>query len=82
MDLLDLDILGANWQMAGTGATGDANGDGAVDLLDLDLLGSQWQMGASGSFESALAASGIAVPEPAAIVIFGLAMPAIIRRRR
>ncbi len=57
VDLLDLDILGSNWQMAGDPATGDANGDGNVDLLDLDLLGSQWQQ--SASFAAALGAEGI-----------------------
>ncbi len=39
VDLLDLDIVGAN---SGTGQgynQGDINGDGAVDLLDLDILG-------------------------------------------
>lgn len=80
VDLLDLDVLGANWQMAGTPTTGDANGDGTVDLLDLDLLGSQWQQ--SASFESALAASGIAVPEPAALTLLALGSLMVARRRR
>ncbi len=80
VDLLDLDILGANWQAAGTAATGDANGDGVVDLLDLDLLGAQWQQ--SGSFEAALAASGIAVPEPASMLLVAAGMGLIARRRR
>ncbi len=80
VNLLDLDILGANWQMNGTASTGDANGDGFVNLLDLDTLGAQWQM--SGSFAEALAASGIAVPEPGsfALIIAGSAL--IARRRR
>ncbi len=65
VDLLDLDILGQNWQMTGDALAGDANADGVVDLLDLDILGSQWQ---GSSFAEALAASGIAVPEPASLV--------------
>lgn len=43
VDLLDLDILGANFGMTPTtSASGDANGDGTTDLLDLDVLGSQF----------------------------------------
>ncbi len=78
VDLLDLDILGGNWQMNGTAATGDANGDGFVDLLDLDELGSQWQQ--SASFEAALAATGI--PEPGSLALLGLGGLAIMRRRK
>ncbi len=80
VDLLDLDILGGNWQMVGTASTGDANGDGTVDLLDLDLLGAQWQQ--SGSFAEALAASGIAVPEPASAALLAMGALALTRRRR
>ncbi len=80
VDLLDLDILGSNWQAMGvTKAQGDANGDGNVDLLDLDVLGGQWQQ--SGSFASALAAAGI-VPEPASIALIGAGSLMIARRRR
>ncbi len=80
VDLLDLDILGGNWQMPGDGTTGDATGDGVVDLLDLDALGSQWQQ--SGSFEAALAASGIAVPEPASALALLLGAGLFARRRQ
>ncbi len=81
VDLLDLDVLGANWQSSGaTNATGDANGDTIVDLLDLDVLGSQWQQ--SSSFAEALAASGIAVPEPASMVLLAAGGLLISRRRR
>lgn len=80
VDLLDLDILGQNWQLAGTASTGDANGDGVVNLLDLDQLGGQWQQ--SSSFAEALAASGIAVPEPASIALIGLAAVGGLSRRR
>ncbi len=81
VDLLDLDVLGSNWQSTGaTKATGDANGDGTVDLLDLDVLGGQWQQ--SSSFAEALAASGIAVPEPGSLVLLGLGSLMVARRRR
>ncbi len=42
VDLLDLDILGQNWQGAGTWSFGDFNGDQIVNLIDLDILGSGW----------------------------------------
>ncbi len=67
VNLLDLDILGANWQGTGTPTTGDATGDGLVNLLDLDELGQQWQ--GSAAFNAALAAAaasnhGLPIPEP------------------
>ncbi len=81
VDLLDLDILGANWQTGNAlPATGDANGDSVVDLLDLDILGSQWQQ-SSAAFEAALAASSITVPEPAALSILAGGL-LLLRRRR
>ena len=42
VDIVDLDIQGANW---GTGTElvhGDANGDGVVDILDLTTVGANW----------------------------------------
>ena len=48
VDLLDLDILGADFGMTAPPATADANGDGNVDLLDLDILGAEFGM-SSGS---------------------------------
>ncbi|CAL1151158.1 unnamed protein product [Cladocopium goreaui] len=58
VDLLDLDILGANFGGPGDMSTGDANGDGTVDLLDLDILGGEFGTSASS-----------AVPEPTAAVL-------------
>lgn len=80
VDLLDLDILGANWALTATTQTGDANHDGIVDLLDLDILGAQWE-GAS-CFSAALAASGLSVPEPGVAGSAGMAALAIYLRRR
>ncbi len=43
VSLLDLDVLGANWQSTNaTWGEGDFSGDGTVSLLDLDLLGRNW----------------------------------------
>ncbi len=80
VNLLDLDILGQNWQQAGTSGTGDANGDGLVNLLDLDLLGQQW--GSSASFAAALDASGLSVPEPASAALVLVGGLALVRRRK
>lgn len=80
VNLLDLDILGANYNDSGTlTETGDANGDGVTNLLDLDILGTQWQQ--SSSFAEALAAAGI-VPEPATLGLLVIGGVAASRRRR
>ncbi len=90
VDLLDLSILGGNWQQAvGSYADGDANGDGVVDLLDLSDLGQNWQSGAGAttlSFADAVASVGlppVPVPEPGAAALFVIVAGAgLIRRRR
>ncbi|MEO0531966.1 MAG: dockerin type I domain-containing protein [Planctomycetota bacterium] len=59
VDLLDLDILGANFGSTDAGvAQGDFNGDGNVDLLDLDILGANFGN-----------VSAVSVPEPATQVL-------------
>lgn len=74
VDLLDLDILGANFGTTGgaTVATGDFNGDGNVDLLDLDILGGNF--GASSNPAS--------VPEPMGLTLVAFAAVAAVVRRR
>ncbi len=79
--LLDLDALGASWNAEGAGwSGGDFNGDGTTSLLDLDILGQNWNAGTS--FEAALAASGIAVPEPASLGLVLAGAGLLARRRR
>ncbi len=87
VNLLDLDLLGANWRAEDAGWDGaDFNNDGMTDLLDLDILGGNWGWGVEepGAFASALAASGVGslVPEPgtAALAIAGVIV--LVRRRR
>ena len=71
VDLLDLDILGANFGGPGDSSTGDANGDGVVDLLDLDILGA--------NFGESL--TGTAVPEPTTLAMLVLTGLVALRRR-
>ena len=72
VDLLDLDILGANFDGPGTPSTGDANGDGTVDLLDLDILGNEFGQSASAT----------STPEPTSALLAGLALTVGLTRRR
>ena len=75
VDLLDLDILGANFNASPASlGQGDLNGDNVVDLLDLDILGANF---------GATADSPFSVPEPtsAFIALLGFAGSAVARRR-
>lgn len=71
VNLVDLNILGANFGMPVPVANGDADGDGDSDLVDLNILGSEFTTGAA------------AVPEPASCLIAfaGIAMAAARRRQ-
>ncbi len=86
VDLVDLDILGTNWELSDTiWGEGDASGDRITDLIDLDLLGLNWGVGVSEdlpAFDTALAGSGIAVPEPASLAWLTFTGAAIAFRRR
>jgi hypothetical protein len=65
VDLLDLDILGANFGLSpATFAQGDFNADNIVDLLDLDILG--------GNFGATSPAN--AIPEPTTVFLTLAAM--------
>ena len=73
VDLLDLDILGANFGATdATVAQGDFNGDTVVDLLDLDILGANFGQ-----------SSSEAVPEPTSLLTAGVAVMLLgpVRRR-
>jgi hypothetical protein len=81
VDVLDLDLLGQNWNQSGRHwGHADYNGDGTVDVLDLDTLGQNWnQSGGSNNPLNSVpsgggAGGGAAVPEPASFVLAGLAL--------
>ncbi len=85
VNLADLQILGDNWQGTVTAyEDGDFNGDGQVNLADLQILGDNWGIGTSPdlSFDEALLASGLNIPEPATMLLLFAASPALLRRTR
>jgi hypothetical protein len=77
---LDIAAVSSHWLLSGSaGINGDANGDGVVNGLDIALIASNWlQTGGAG------AGTGIAVPEPSAIILAGVGAIALLgwRRRR
>lgn len=78
VDVLD---LATHWQTSGTWAGGDFNGDGFVDVLDLGILAAHWQ-NSGGTFEQALAATGLSVPEPVVLSALAMCLVPMLRRRR
>ena len=72
VDLLDLDILGANFGATPANISqGDFNGDNVVDLLDLDILGANFGVGTAAG-----------VPEPTTPMLLAAAAVAAVRVRR
>ena len=68
----DLGILGAHYgQGDKTWFECDFNGDGYVDVGDLGLLGANYGSGAGGA----------AIPEPAGLLLFGAAVPMLLKRK-
>ena len=69
VDLLDLDVLGANFDASGAiYAEGDFNGDAVVDLLDLDILGTNFGVTVTAT---AVAEPGVATLSVCAVVLLG-----------
>ncbi len=79
VDVTDLGALATNWQTSAPWTGGDFNYDGFVDVTDLGALATNWQAGVGsplgpGSLEQAMQSvglSGMAVPEPASLVLAG-----------
>ena len=77
VDVVDLGILASNWKKTiappeTSWTHGDFNGDRVVDVVDLGALATNWKKGVSGA----------PLPEPAALSLLALAVPAIFRRRK
>lgn len=83
VSLLDLDILGQNFNQPGGWADGDFNGSGTVSLADLDILGQFFGAGGPAVARAYLASKGISVPEPSSWALMALGGTAcLIRARR
>ena len=80
VDLADLNILGANWGLAGaTYLDGDFDQDGTVGLSDLNILGANWSASTTSTLALASAPSA-SVPEPSALGLALLGLAGIYRR--
>ncbi|MEZ6191290.1 MAG: PEP-CTERM sorting domain-containing protein [Phycisphaerales bacterium] len=74
--IADLNIVLGNWNSnvtAGDELQGDPSGDGFVGIEDLNTVLGNWNAGTP--------PSGVAVPEPASLVLLGLGGLAALRRR-
>ncbi|MCC6682996.1 MAG: hypothetical protein IT445_19015 [Phycisphaeraceae bacterium] len=72
VNLADLQILGDNWQSgAAQWSQADFTGDGVVNLADLQIIGDNWGFGAAADigYDEALQSLGLAVPEPASLLL-------------
>ncbi|MAE62029.1 MAG: hypothetical protein CMJ49_11815 [Planctomycetaceae bacterium] len=81
VDVSDFALLGTQWGTAGVWPHhADANRDGIVDIADMAIVGSQWTPSGGGG----LSGTSLAVPNPAAVWMGGIALivPALGRRSR
>tara|TARA_Y100000588_G_scaffold128701_1_gene141001 strand:+ start:1292 stop:3337 length:2046 start_codon:yes stop_codon:yes gene_type:complete len=85
VDVMDLGILGANFNLPGREWTdGDFNGDGITDVGDLGVLGANWTAAESLVKAPAWRSLGLghAVPEPATMIVCGVGFSLFSMRRR
>jgi len=75
VDILDLNIVLINWNTDGSAdPRADTDGNGLVDILDLNVVLADWNMSTPPVSAS--------IPEPASLVVLGLGLPILMRRRR
>lgn len=82
---MDIDILAARFDQAGTWRDGDFNGDGMVDLDDLTILGTYYKPHVADGiigFDTAVVAAGLVVPEPRCAVFMTFTALGFCARRR
>ena len=85
MDVADLGILGANFNMTDVVfSNGDFNGDNIVDVADLGILGANWSAAQAMTVLQALQSSELnpLVPEPAIATMMILGLTCLGYRRR
>ncbi|MCC6679674.1 MAG: hypothetical protein IT445_02120 [Phycisphaeraceae bacterium] len=84
VNLSDLQILGDNWQSTTADwSTANFTGDDTVNLADLQILGDNWGFGAGPdvAFDAALEQLDVVIPEPASLMLLGITMTLVLRRR-
>ncbi len=82
VSLVDLDVLGVNFGMAGTWQTADFNYDGVVSLADLDRVGANFGKAIAAPTASELPGAGVPEPATLALAVAGLVFGGSRRRLR
>tara|TARA_Y100000588_G_C14233412_1_gene916229 strand:+ start:195 stop:1607 length:1413 start_codon:yes stop_codon:yes gene_type:complete len=85
MDVVDLGIVGANFNLMGVEfGDGDFNDDGVVDVADLAIVGANWSAakGSSNLQTHYLSGADQTVPEPTSMAVMALGSVLLLRLNR
>ena len=85
MDVVDLGIVGANFNLMGVEfGDGDFNDDGVVDVADLAIVGANWSAakGSSNLQTHCLSGADQTVPEPTSMAVMALGSVLLLRLNR